>query len=234
MSTPFAEPAPEEDGGVRQHQFFAPPGACVITLVRHGESQAFRPETPFPVCDGHSDPPLHRVGVAQADRLGERLAADQDPGREISAVYVTSLQRTHQTAAPLCARLGVAPRPIPDLAEVHLGEWEGSFRTRIGEPEFLKVLEEERWDLIPGAESHDGFTERVRRGITTIAGAHPDQRVVSVSHGGVIGHILSLATGARGFSFVGADNASISEIVVHGDRWHVRRFNDTEHLRGLG
>jgi probable phosphoglycerate mutase len=42
--------------------------------------------------------------------------------------------------------------------------------------------------------------------------------------------MMALATGAESFAFVGADNASISELVVLGDRWIVRRFNDTAHL----
>jgi probable phosphoglycerate mutase len=53
---------------------------------------------------------------------------------------------------------------------------------------------------------------------------------VSVSHGGVIGQILAQATGSRPFAFNGADNASISHLVVLGDRWLLRRYNDTTHL----
>jgi probable phosphoglycerate mutase len=53
---------------------------------------------------------------------------------------------------------------------------------------------------------------------------------VVVTHGGVIGEVLANATGARGFAFIGADNASISHIVVEEDRITVRRFNDTTHL----
>ena len=38
---------------------------------------------------------------------------------------MTTLRRTHETAAPLAARLGLTPIVEPDLREVHLGEWEG-------------------------------------------------------------------------------------------------------------
>jgi probable phosphoglycerate mutase len=41
---------------------------------------------------------------------------------------------------------------------------------------------------------------------------------------------MSLATGCRPFGMIGADNGSISEIVVLGEEWAVRRFNDTTHL----
>src|SRR5205085_883402 len=70
--------------------------------------------------DGHGDPPLDPVGVAQAMRVADRLASEK-----LAAIYVTTLQRTLQTAAPLVARLGLEPRVEADMREVHLGEWEG-------------------------------------------------------------------------------------------------------------
>jgi probable phosphoglycerate mutase len=63
-----------------------------------------------------------------------------------------------------------------------------------------------------------------------VVAAHPGRRVVVVTHGGVIGHLLHQATGARRFAFSGAANASISEVVHVGEHQLVRRFNDTAHL----
>ena len=227
-------PAPTEPPeGIRQHRFVPPPGATVILLVRHGESMPEHPDRPFPLRDGHGDPPLAPEGEDQARRVGERLAEEHRDGRPITAVYVTTLQRTHQTAAPLLEHLAVRPRVVPELREVHLGDWEGSFRSRVaaGDPVFSQVMEEERWDVIPGAEPAEDFGRRLRAGIATIASAHPDQRVVAVVHGGVIGHLMHLATGATAFAFTGADNGSISELVVLPDgSWRVRRFNDVAHL----
>lgn len=50
------------------------------------------------------------------------------------------------------------------------------------------------------------------------------------THGGVIGQVMALATGSRPLAFLGADNGSISRIVVTADRWIVRGFNDAAHL----
>jgi 2,3-bisphosphoglycerate-dependent phosphoglycerate mutase len=66
--------------------------------------------------------------------------------------------------------------------------------------------------------------------VRRLAAAHPDQRLAVVAHGGVIGQALALAAASRPFAFLGADNASISRLVVAGDRWIVRGFNDTAHL----
>jgi 2,3-bisphosphoglycerate-dependent phosphoglycerate mutase len=212
----------------RQHRYTPPPGSTEILLVRHGESQPVDPERPFDLVDGHGDPPLDPVGVDQAERLADRLA-----GEDIAAIYVTTLQRTVQTAAPLAKRLAIEPRVEPALREVYLGEWEGGLlrmKAEQRDPAFVRAIEEERWDPIPGAEPVDAFRARVDKGIGRVAGAHPDELVVVVTHGGVIGQVLAGATDARGFAFIGADNASISHIVVEGARIVVRRFNDTTHL----
>lgn len=215
----------------RQSRFTTPPGACELVLVRHGESEPLVEGNPFPLVDGHGDPALAPEGEVQAERVGERLSIEP-----IAAIYVTTLRRTHQTAAPLAARLGLTPVVEPDLREVHLGDWEGElFRQKVadGDPIVVQMFTEQRWDAIPGAERAEAFAARVRAGISRIAAAHPDQRVAVVAHGGVIGEVLAQTTGSRPWAFVGADNASISRLVVAPDRWVLRGFNDTVHLAGL-
>jgi 2,3-bisphosphoglycerate-dependent phosphoglycerate mutase len=212
----------------RQYRFSLPPGATDLLIVRHGESAAARVDQPAPRADGHSDPPLAPEGVEQAGRLAERLAHEH-----IDAIYVTSLQRTVQTAAPLARRLGLEPAVEADLREVFLGEWEGvAFRKYVaeGHPTAVQMFLEKRWDVIPGAESNDVFAGRVRAGMERIIARHPGERVVVVVHGGVIGQMMSLASGAPAFSFIGADNASVTQIVAMPQPWVIRRFNDTAHL----
>lgn len=224
---PTADVPPE---GFRQHRYVAPPTATTVILVRHGESAAARPDEPFPLMDGHGDPPLHEEGHRQAIKVGERLRHER-----IDAIYVTTLQRTHQTAAPLAAHLGLTPVVVPDLREVHLGEWEGGVlraKAAANDPVYLQMHAEQRWDVVPGAEPVEVLIERTQRGLRRIVDAHPGGRVVAVVHGGVIGCLLAHAASARGFAFNGSDNASISELVVDGDLQVVRRFNDTAHLYG--
>lgn len=215
----------------RQSRFQRPPGACEIILVRHGESAPADPENPFPLVGGHGDPPLHEPeGVEQAELACRRLI---DSGEDFAAVYVTTLQRTRQTAAVLLDHLGVEPVVEPDLREVFLGDWEGGeFRKRAADldPIIVEMWAQQRWEVIPGAEKADDFADRVRGAVHRIAAAHSDRTVAVFTHGGVIGQIISEATGARGFAFTGSDNCGISHVVVTEDRWIVRAWNDTGHL----
>ena len=213
---------------IRQARFRRPPGATELFLVRHGESEPAVPDRPFPLVDGHGDPALAPEGHEQAAAVGRRLALEK-----IDAIYSTGLRRTEQTAEPLATALGLEPQVAPGLREVRLGEWEGGlFRQKVAEngPVARRMWAEERWDVIPGAESAEALSARVVPAVEAILEAHAGGRVAVFTHGGVINQILVHATRSRPFAFIGADNASVSHLVVIGDRWVVRRFNDTAHL----
>ncbi|HEX3564193.1 MAG TPA: histidine phosphatase family protein [Acidimicrobiales bacterium] len=212
----------------RQMRFQPPPGATEVLLVRHGESEAAIEGQDFELVDGQGNPALSPEGREQAELVGRRLAEEH-----IDAIYVSSLRRTAQTAEPLARRLSMTPVVDPDVREVFLGDWEGGlFRQKIVEqdPVAVRMHLEQRWDVIPGAEPAAAFARRVRAAMERIAAAHPDQRVVVFSHGGTIGEVLALAAHSQPFAFAGADNASISQVVISDERWSIRRYNDTAHL----
>jgi len=201
-------------------------------LVRHGESEAYQDGSLFPLAGGHGDPPLSSAGRAQARRVCARL------GRSgVDAIYVTNLRRTAETAASLADQLGLDLQVEADLREVYLGDWEGGiFRKMVasGHPISQRMFAEERWDVIPNAEPAAAFADRVRAAIGRIAVRHPGQRVAAFTHGGVIGQALALAARSRPFAFVGAENASISRLVITAEAWIVRGYNDTAHLDRAG
>jgi probable phosphoglycerate mutase len=216
-----------------QRAFARPPGATEIVMVRHGASADAIPGVPFPLVDGHGDPPLSPLGERQAQAVGERLA-----GERIDALFVSGLVRTVQTAEPLARRSGLRPEVVPGLREVKLGEWEGGeFRIRVqqGDPVAVQAVTEERWDVIPGAESMDALAARVRAGVEQIVErVGPDATAAAVLHGGVIGEACRQATDSRPFAFVHSDNCSLSRLIVLANgRWLLRTFNDVAHLAAL-
>ena len=211
-----------------QRPYAAPPGATELLLIRHGASADSLEGETFELVEGQGDPPLSEVGRHQAERLALRLAPEPFDG-----LYVSTLRRTPQTAAPLVERTGLAPVVDADLREVFLGEWEGGLlrqKAVDGDPLFQRVIKEQRWDLVPGAESREVFGGRLRAAVERIAATHPGGRVLVFSHGAAIAELLAQASGAQPFAFLNVDNASISKLIVAPERWIVRGFNDTAHL----
>src|SRR3954468_16935648 len=213
-----------------QRAFALPPDATEVVLVRHGASAAAVPGEPFEAVEGQSDPPLAPEGHEQARKVAARLGVERFAG-----LFVTPLQRTAQTAAPLAERNGLSPVVVPELREIGLGEWEGGelrIRAANRDPKFFEVIQAERWDVIPGAEPASEFADRVRAGLeSVVASVGPGAVACAVVHGGVIGELARQATGSRPFAFVHADNCSISRLVVFAEgRRLLRSFNDTAHL----
>ena len=73
-----------------------PPGSTELLLVRHGASTDAVEGEDFELLEGHGNPALSDIGREQAEFVGVRLARQQ-----FEALYVTTLRRTAETAAPL-------------------------------------------------------------------------------------------------------------------------------------
>ncbi len=211
-----------------QVPYQGPPGSTELYLVRHGASADAIEGEEFELVEGQGDPPLSAIGREQAELVGERLSR-----LTFDALYVTTLRRTVETAAPLVRLTGLTPQVEPDLREVFMGAWEGGqFRQKVADadPVAVRMLTEERWDVVPGAEATADFSTRIRGAIERIATAHPGARVVAFSHGAAIGEALAQATGSRPFAFLMSDNTAIARLVLTPERWILRGFNDTAHL----
>jgi probable phosphoglycerate mutase len=219
------------DDEFHQERWVPPPGSTELVLVRHGASAAAVPGRPFPLRDGQGDPPLAPAGREQAQRVAERLA-----GEPVSGLYVSPFARTTATAEPIATACGLEPVVIGDLREVHTGELEGGeFRIRVARGDGLidRLFAEERWDVIPGAESNEALAARVTAALAAVvAAAPPGTAVVVVTHGAFIAEACRQATDSRPFAFLNVDNASITRVVVlPGGRRVLLGFNDTGHLQ---
>jgi len=232
--------------------FFVPaPGARQVLLIRHGQSAPYTPGKPFPLIDGHGDPHLTELGHFQAEMVGRRLVSEP-----ISKIYVSTLTRTHQTAAPLAAKLGLKPEVEPDVREVFLGDAEGGLLREwfaIGHPVADRIRATGEWGSIPNAETNAAFTERTVGAVTRIAQRHQDEMVAVFCHGGVIAAVLAHAAKTRLRSFTGARHTSVNHLVIQrwpdaeaaattpespesvldDHDWVIRSFNDASHAGHL-
>lgn len=212
-----------------QERFRLPAGARQIILVRHGASVGPTVDTVELDSLTISNPALAADGLIQAQAVGDALAT-----ATLSAIFVSPLQRTRQTATPLAERLGLAMQTIDDLREVHLGDWEHNFYEHAAarHPLVARMFVEESWDVIPNAERRSHFAERVKRGIAAVvAQSEPGCSVAVFSHAGTIAEICRQATDSRPFAFTAPENASISRLIVSADgSWRLRSFNEVSHL----
>jgi probable phosphoglycerate mutase len=153
-----------------------------ILLVRHGQTPAnVRGELDTDV----PGPGLTELGTRQAEAVVDALGHES-----IAAIYVSKLRRTHETAAPLAAALGLTPVELPGTHEIEAGDVEGrsdhdAVRTYLG-----TVFAWGSGDLgatMPGGFDGHAFFGRFDGAIAGIAASHPaDATVVVVSHGAAI------------------------------------------------
>lgn len=215
--------------GNAQQRFSLPDGARQIILVRHGSSTGPTLETVELGELTISNPPLTDDGHMQAEAVGQTLL-----GAGIATIFVTPLQRTQQTAAPLARLLGLAPVIVDDLREVHMGDFEHSFYEHAAaqHPLIGRMFVEESWEVIPNAERVDQFADRIRRGLARIVDdCAAGQTVALFSHAGTIAEICRQTTGSRAFAFMGVENASVSRLIINSDKsWKLRSFNEVSHL----
>ncbi len=153
--------------------------ARLLYLIRHGATTM---QGDGRYC-GSTDVALSPDGAAQARHL-QPLLATLAPGR----CYVSPLQRARQTASAATAGLGVCMSSLDDLREVDFGDWEGLTFAEIQarDPEavagWAALAPEFRF---PGGDSVQDFVDRIARALLVLA-ADPAERVIAVTHGGVI------------------------------------------------
>ena len=147
--------------------------------------------------------------------------------------FTSPLSRTKATAAAIFAAgyPVLQPGEEPDLAEQHLGEWQGLAHEALMER--LRHPPHPFWphaagERPPGGESLDDVRARVGRVLDALAAAHEGEDVVVVAHGGSIRaalmHAMDLsAQQALQFSI---RNLGLTRLELHGADWRVAAVNE--------
>jgi probable phosphoglycerate mutase len=191
--------------------------ATQIFLVRHGETEANATrvvQTP--------DVPLSTVGLAQARRLAQRLAA-----QHLGGILASDLRRAVMTAE--CVRdASGAPVQLDDLLQ------ERNFGEIRGRP--YSTLDVGLLDPAyhpPGGESWEMFHQRVDRAwaaVRAAAEALPAGRSLAVITHGLVLYSLVARHLAPGEDHSAAfANTSVTAVERNPD-WRITRINCTAHL----
>ena len=163
----------------------------VVYLARHGET-IWNVERRF---QGAGDSPLSGRGIAQARRLGRRLA-----GGPLAAVYASDLGRARHTAELVAAPHRLPVRTHPGLREIDTGVWTGRLRSEVRQvPEWAVMIDVYRnrpWEhRMPGGESIADVQARALAALHEIAPNHVGQPIAVISHHVVVETIIAHALG---------------------------------------
>ena len=163
-------------------------------------------------------------------------------GREIRAIYSSSLRRARQTAG-IVAEAGegtpeqLTVREEDDLREIDHGSWSGLTRGEV----------EERWSQLagewrarpaavrmPDGESLQDVRERALRFLDRLRHSHADGSILVITHGTVVRLLLAhfLAMDSNDIWRFELDNAGLTVVEDHEPPF-IMAINHTGHLKGL-
>ena len=193
-----------------------------LLLARHGESDWNAQKR----WQGHADRPLTARGREQATALAERL--DAFP---LAAIYSSDLRRAQETAAAVASRRSLEVTCRADLREVDVGSWSGRSRDELeatAPEEVARWLDGEKgWE---GGESYEQMAERIVAAMSQIAGAHPGEHVLVVTHGGCVRAVHATALGitfhAHRSTAPVEPNARLSAVVIENGAMRLSHLDD--------
>jgi alpha-ribazole phosphatase len=207
-----------------------------LYFLRHG--QTAYSETGGYCGTPQDDPGLTPGGIAMAEAFAQAYA-----NIPWTAIYVSPLRRTIETAKPICDLTDATMQLRPELQEVAYGQWEGLHPTVVDREfhdAYVRWLTDPAWNAPPGGEKAVDIALRTWKLIHDVQTIHATGDVLMVSHKATIRIALCVLLGIDVGRYrdrfdmpVGA--VSIVELGdrgpffrVIGDRCHL-----PEHLRAL-
>lgn len=203
--------------------------ATTTILLRHGES-TLSVDRRF---NGSSNPPLTELGLEQARKAAQRLAATRK--EVITTVISSPLQRAQQTAQLAAEALGVSLVIDEGFRETDFGTWEGKTYTEVAtnHRDELKAWHADVSVRPGGGESFLETAARIKAAREKLLAKYEGQTVLIVAHVTPIKVMTwqALNASVEVLFRTGLDLASITEIDWYPDGASVlKRFNDAAHL----
>ena len=160
-----------------------------IILIRHGETEWNSQKR----MQGHSNSDLSEVGRGQIQALGELMK-----NVSFDHIYSSDSLRARQTAEAITQYSGHTLQFDQRIREKNLGVFEGLTSTEAKErhPEIYRLFKTAGPNyVIDEGESTQQLLERALEFIEEIRLRHPQERVVMVTHGGVVRVLMKYALG---------------------------------------
>jgi broad specificity phosphatase PhoE len=179
---------------------------------------------------GWSEEDLNEVGYIQARKLAARLA-----GLPIASIYTSPLRRAYTTASLIAEPHGLKVKPLDDLIEIKLGDWQGLHESEIAKrwPQLWKQSEVDPSVLtMPHGESFSQVAERAVRAFEAIIAANRGKHTVMVTHDVVVKIVVAYVLGVAYSIYrrLKVDNASLSVVSITDSSKRLVTLNDTSHF----
>lgn len=202
--------------------------ATQFVVVRHVETEWNRDGR----IQGHLDSPLTSEGITQAQALARRLSEMQ-----FDLLVSSDLGRASATAAYVATETKLPVLFDPRLRERNYGIFQGLTRPEAQAkfPEAYRRYSDEHVNFaIPGGESTQAAFERSLGCLEELAAQRAGQRILVVTHGGVLDGLYRHTTGlphvgSRVFTMV---NGSINGFSYECGVWRLDFWADVAHLDG--
>uniref|UniRef100_A0A7C3WG98 Histidine phosphatase family protein n=1 Tax=Fundidesulfovibrio putealis TaxID=270496 RepID=A0A7C3WG98_9BACT len=153
-----------------------------IALIRHGLTQW----NVLRRIQGGHDSPLTPEGEAACTAWADALRP-LNP----TALYSSPLGRAMHTARLVGCGLGLEPQEVPGLSEQLFGDWTGRTVEELRVSGELPAQEAYGWAFLPpGGEDRATVLLRTWAALQTLAGRHPGQCILAVTHESVIRGLL--------------------------------------------
>ncbi len=167
---------------------------------------------------------LEAEGLAQADQLAERLCAER-----LTLVQSSPRERARRTAIAIAERAAVPCKVACAIDEIDFGDWTGrSFTSLQSDPAWRDWNSNRATSRPPRGEGMLASQKRFLRHIALLHAAHPDGRIVLVTHAEPIRALLlhCLGLSLDEFGRVEIAPATISTIVLDGSRPLIVAMNE--------
>ena len=199
-----------------------------ILLTRHGHVDGIRPAR----FRGRAELALTEHGLAQADALAKRIAANWKP----AAVFTSPLQRCVLTGGKIAAACGIKGEVREGLGDIDYGAWQMRTHDEVSaeSPDaYRQWRSAPQLTRFPKGESLQDVMARASAVLRETLLRYPEQTVVLVGHDSVnrvlLLHLLDMPLAA--YWRLVQDPCTLNEIEIFaaGDV-RVQRVNDTSHL----
>ncbi len=176
----------------------------LIFFIRHGQTD-WNAESRI---QGWSDIPINETGKKQILTLAHSLKTEE----RFDLIISSDLLRAKQSAEIISDILHVPIIHTENLRERRYGIWEGMEEKEI----YSKFLNTNILSKVEGQETYKDFYKRIKAYINIIQEQYSGKKLLIVSHGGVIGVILSIKLGISIDKF---ENATFIKTVAIDSKW---------------